>query len=113
MAKDLETKDESDDSFDRMSNDDLAVEFPPVTLPNSNIQIDSNGVKWTTIYSNDDWLTCKKIDRWIVNEGMRSTHEFSAKDQQTGNSNKLILSTRLNHIMERILGNLTAKKKKK
>ena len=112
--------DGSDDSFDRMSNDDLnnelTSESPPQKLEDSQL-IDTNGVKWTTVHANDEstWTPFKKFERWIVFDGMRHHQESQAKEQQSHGlqqqSNKVVVSSRLNHVMERILGNLMKMKK--
>lgn len=58
-----------------MSNDDLNAETndSPFMRREKDETVDKNGVKWTTLYlNNNDWSSHKKFERWIVNDGVRA-----------------------------------------
>ena len=112
---DIKDEDEIDEDsdFERMSNDDLNIEDPALlkkALPNNYVSVDKDGVKWTHYYANDEtsWQKFKKFDRWMVIDGLRHTHEENAKDKFPANNGTKV-SCRLDHIMTRLLQNLSAR----
>lgn len=116
----VEIKDEDeideDSDFERMSNDDLNIEDPALlkkALPNNYVSVDKEGVRWTHHYANDEtsWQKFKKFDRWMVIDGLRHTHEEQAKELLPANKGTQV-STRLDHIMTRLLQNLSARYQK-
>ena len=100
-----------------MSNDDLNIEDPALlkkVLPNNYVSVDKEGVKWTHHYANDEasWWKFKKFDRWMVIDGLRHTHEEHSKELLPSNKDSKV-SARLDHVMTRLLQNLSARYQKK
>jgi hypothetical protein len=64
------------------------------------------------VFCNDDWLSSKKFERWIINEGQRPLHELSDKFTYPATTPaKVKISRRLNFMMEKILMKIMSKKK--
>lgn len=94
---------DEDEEFERMSDDDLGKDIPCLTKDKIET-VDKEGNRWTTLYFNDnDWESHKKFERWIVTDGMRPELVVQAKENIAP---KLIISMRLEHVMDSILANL-------
>jgi len=56
-AKTEEVDEDSDNSFERMSNDDLNTDDAQIlkkSLPNNYVFTDKDGLKWTNLYANEE-----------------------------------------------------------
>ena len=105
----IEDSEEDSDEFERMSIDediDVRGKLQP--------DIDMDGNLWTHLSPmNEDWHQLKKFERWLVIDGVRPQHEFQQRDNPHVMQHKIHVSTRMNHVMNRILENLTKLKKGK
>lgn len=95
-----------DDDFERMSNNSLNS---PLNKSSDSQQQAADDPGKETITLNNNWLTSTKCERWIIIEGQRPSQEYEEKLKKV--SDKVKISKRLNHIMERILLNIMKKQK--
>ena len=100
-------EDDDDDLFERKSDDSMGkrLEVKEREKGDGEERLEFNG--------EDCWITSKKFERWIINEGQRPILEVWPDKKQSGNETKGKISKRLGMVMERILMNIMRRKMKR